>query len=149
MIDQLISQHGRRLYGLCMTLCRTKADADDLYQETWLRVVRHFGRYDPARPFEPWLTRICVNCHRTLLRRPRHEALDASVPAPASPDYTDLHAAIDSLPEKLRTCVILYYFRDLDLQQTAYALGLPEGTVKSRLHRARISLKEALDHEPL
>ena len=69
MIDQYIQQYGRRLYGLCRSLCSSPYDADDLYQETWLRVVKHISQYDPSREFEPWLTRICVNTYRSTLRR--------------------------------------------------------------------------------
>lgn len=66
MIDQYIQKYGRRLYGLCRSLCASPYDADDLYQETWLRVVKHISQYDPSREFEPWLTRICVNTYRSI-----------------------------------------------------------------------------------
>ena len=69
MIDQYIQQYGRRLYGLCRSLCADPFDADDLYQETWLRAVQYLPQYDPGREFEPWLTRICVNTYRSTLRR--------------------------------------------------------------------------------
>ena len=49
LLDEYIRQYGRRLYGLCRTLCRDPFDADDLYQETWLRALRHWEQYDPAR----------------------------------------------------------------------------------------------------
>ena len=58
LIDQYIQQYGRRLYGLCRSLCASPYDADDLYQETWLRVVKHISQYDPSREFESWLTRV-------------------------------------------------------------------------------------------
>ena len=69
MIDQYICQYGRRLYGLCLTLCADRAEADDLYQDTWLQVVKNISRYDASRDFEPWLTKICVNLYRNALRR--------------------------------------------------------------------------------
>ena len=69
MIDQYIQQYSRRLYRLCRSLCASPYDADDLYQETWLRVVKHISQYDPSREFESWLTRICVNTYRSTLRR--------------------------------------------------------------------------------
>lgn len=49
LIDHYIQQYGRRLYGLCRSLCSNSFDADDLYQETWLRVVKHISKYDPDR----------------------------------------------------------------------------------------------------
>ena len=156
-MDQYIRQYGRRLYGLCRTLCASPHDADDLYQDTWLKAVKAFDQYDPARPFEPWLTRICVNTHRSSLRRlarspifngfstteEKESALNR-VPAPAKPDYLPLYDAIDSLPEKLRVTVVLFYFEDMDIHTTAQVLGVPPGTVKSRLNKARSKLKEVL-----
>lgn len=159
MIDQYIQQYGKRLYGLCLSLCKNPFDADDLYQETWLKVVKNISRYDTSQAFEPWLTRICVNTYRNVLRRAARSpilrftsseakaaALNAA-PAPEKKDYTPLYEAIDRLPEKLRLTVILFYFNDMDIAQTAAALNIPPGTVKSRLNKARKSLKEVLAFE--
>ena len=159
MIDQYIQQYGRRLYGLCRSLCSDPFDADDLYQETWLRVVKHISQYDPNREFEPWLTRICVNTYRSTLRRlaksplldfsngDEKDRLLASVPAPEEKDYAPLYEAVDKLPEKLRLAVILFYFQGEDLASAAGILGIPVGTVKSRLSKARKQLKEVLSDE--
>ncbi len=156
-IGPYIRLHGKRLYGLCRTLCLSVHDADDLYQETWLRALRGFSGYDPARAFEPWIARICVNAYRSSLRRrkrspifdafPSAQAKDAlleKAEAPPQDERRELHEAVDELPEKLRLAVILYYFRDMDIRETARALGIPAGTVKSRLNEARKRLKEAL-----
>lgn len=159
-MDQYIRQYGKRLYGLCLTLCAHPWDAADLYQETWLRACQYLHRYDPAQPFEPWLTKICVNTYRSALRRlarspvlngfrssEEKEALLAGIPAPEKPDYLPLYEAVDALPEKLRLAVILFYFQDMDIQAAARVLGIPPGTVKSRLNRARRILKEVLTDE--
>ena len=159
MIDQYIQQYGRRLYGLCRSLCSNPFDADDLYQVTWLRVVRHISKYDSTRDFEPWLARICVNTYRSTLRRlAKSPLLDFSseeekarlldsIPAREEKDYTSLYEAVDRLPEKLRLAVILYYFQGEDLASAAKILNIPVGTAKSRLNKARKLLKEALAGE--
>ena len=159
MIDQYIHQYGKRLYGLCLTLCANTLEADDLYQDTWLQVVKNFSRYDASRNFEPWLTKICVNLYRNALRRlskrpllhvRRNEEKEyflCSAHAPEKVDYRALYEAIDRLPEKYRLVVILYYFDDRDIAATAQILGIPGGTVKSRLDKARKLLKEALGNE--
>lgn len=159
MVDRYIRQYGKRLYGLCLSLCADPFEADDLYQDTWLRVVGNWSRYDPERAFEPWLTKICVNTYRNALRRvakspllsfrtsEEKDALLCAVPAPEKADYAPLYEEIGRLPEKLRVAVILFYFEDMDVAAAARALGVPEGTVKSRLHKARKRLKEALGSE--
>lgn len=159
MIDEYIQQYGRRLYGLCRSLCSSPFDADDLYQETWLRVVKHMDQYDPVREFGPWLTKICVNTYRSKLRRiARSPLLDFSsneekdrlldsLPAPEAKDYSPLYEAVGRLPEKLRLAVVLFYFQGMDLSATAEVLRIPVGTVKSRLNKARKTLKEVLADE--
>lgn len=160
MIDQYIHKYGKRLYGLCVTLCASSLEADDLYQETWLKVIKNFSQYDPEKEFEPWLTKICVNTYRNALRRVLHspimdlftnsqekDAFLESVHAPETPDYSDLHDAIDRLPQKLRIVVILFYFQDMDISSVAQILDIPPGTVKSRLNKARQKLKEVLSSE--
>lgn len=160
MINTCIAIYGKRLYGLCLTLCGSSFEAEDLYQDTWLQVLRNIDKYDRSRPFEPWLTRICVNLYRNRLRRlsrspiqqqfasqEAKELMLNSVAAPEKEDYSDLHAAIDRLPDKLRLTVILYYFQEMDVVAVSQVLGVPMGTVKSRLNRARNQLKEVLQNE--
>jgi len=122
-------------------------------------VVKHISRYDPSREFEPWLTRICVNTYRSILRRlaksplldfssgEEKDRLLASISAPEKPDYAPLYEAVGRLPEKLRLAVVLFYFRGEDLASAAEILKIPVGTVKSRLNRARKILKEVLADE--
>ena len=162
MMDEYIRLYGKRLYGLCLTLCASAQEAEDLYQETWLKAFRYLDRYDKNREFEPWLTKICVNTYRNTLQRlarspffdrfatseEKQALLEAApVKTEEGQDYEALHEAIDRLPEKLRVAVILFYFRDMDLISAAQALGIPTGTMKSRLHKARRLLKEVLQDE--
>lgn len=152
MIDAYIEKYGRRLYGLCRSLIGN--DADDLYQETWLRAYMKLHTYDEGRPFEAWITGICVNAYRDELRRRRRRGeyevtVDAEVLS-SMPDDSDgfraaeVRGAVDRLPQKLREAVILYYYNGLDEKATAQALHIPVGTVKSRLSAARNKLKGEL-----
>lgn len=160
MIDQYIRQYGKRLYGLCMTLCANSHEAEDLYQDTWLKVIKSISQYDPNREFEPWLTKICVNTYRNSLRRllnspifngfsndKEKEDVFNRLQTVETKDYSPLYEAIDRLPDKHRTTVILFYFQEMDVASTAQILGVPPGTVKSRLNKARQLLKEALIDE--
>lgn len=160
MIDKYIEQYGRRLYGLCVTLCKNKYDAEDLYQDTWLKVVKYIDKYNNEYDFEPWLARICVNTYKNTLRRfinspifngfkneQEKENIINKIAQKQDEDYSDLHKAIDKLPEKFRIVVILFYFEGMDIKMTSKVIGIPEGTVKSRLSKARSMLKESLKYE--
>lgn len=160
MLDDFIEKYGKRLYGLCRTLCQSPDDADDLYQETWLKVHQKFEMYNHEYEFKGWLTRICVNTYKDQLRKRKlsrifdlfdsQEAKDAVLENAATEekeDFSDLHAAVQRLPEKIRVTVILYYFKELEVAQTAQILDIPPGTVKSRLSKARTLLKEMIKDE--
>lgn len=122
--------------------------------------MKKYEQYDPSKPFEAWLTRICVNTYRDFLRHKKKNpvfenfasneektAALENVHEIEKKDFSDLHNAINSLPEKLRITVILYYFHDLNQAQTAIALGVPQGTVKSRLSKAKKLLREELEFD--
>lgn len=158
-MDNYIESYGRRLYGLCMNLCRERGEADDLYQETWLKALQYFDQYDQSLDFEPWITKICINTYKDICRKNRRspffnlfksseekDAVIASAPS-GEHNYTELKDAVDRLDEKLRMTVILFYFNDLDLRQTAQVLNVPLGTVKSRLNAARKQLREMMIDE--
>jgi RNA polymerase sigma-70 factor (ECF subfamily) len=159
MINHYINQYGKKLYGLCRTLCTNSYDADDLYQDTWLKVVKNIDKYDNSKEFEPWLTRICVNTYRNKLRRlntsPIYDGFNSTeekiavmenIQKPEQSDFSHIHEAINKLPEKLRITIILFYFRDMDINKVSEVLKIPQGTVKSRLNKARNLLKEVI-HE--
>ena len=160
MINKYIHQHGKRLYGLCVTLCGDKFSADDLYQETWLKVCRKFELYDSSKPFESWITGICVNTYRDELRKRKiskifdgfasTEEKDRAieeVPQSEPDDYSELHEAIDRLSSKLRITVILHYFHGFSEVDVSKSLGVPVGTVKSRLNQARKKLRKEFEND--
>jgi RNA polymerase sigma-70 factor (ECF subfamily) len=120
-------------------------DVDDLYQETWLRVVRAARRFDPTRRFSTWLFQIAVNLCRDWHRRAPPEPVDpdrlqetagSADPAGDAGAAIDVRRLLAALPEAQRSAVILRYFHDLGEDEMAEILGCPRGTVKSRLHQA-------------
>jgi RNA polymerase sigma-70 factor (ECF subfamily) len=133
---------------------------EDLFQETWLRVVRARDRFDPRRRFSTWLYQIANNLCRDRYRRRAVEEralaverarLEAAKPtgdgaAPAGMAL-DMERRLRSLPERLREVLILRYYQDLGEAEIAQALRIPRGTVKSRLHAALRALR-AEEEEP-
>lgn len=146
-LEELCRRWERPLYQLIARHTGGR-DVEDLYQETWLRVVRAARRFDPGRRFSTWLFQIAVNLCRDWHRRPPPEPVDpadaearagAPVPTDAALDARRLLAA---LPEAQRSAVILRYYHDLSEEEVAAILGCPRGTVKSRLHHAMRRLLE-------
>jgi len=117
-------------------------DVEDLYQETWLRVVRHAARFDRNKRFSTWLFQIAVNLCRDWQRRavPEPSELADDVPAPDAVLPAEVRAdagrLLATLPEPQREVVLLRYYQDLSEDDVARILDCPKGTVKSRLHHA-------------
>jgi RNA polymerase sigma-70 factor (ECF subfamily) len=123
-------------------------DVDDVYQETWLRVVRGAERFDARKRFTTWLFQIAVNLCRDWHRKPPPEPHDPDTLDAPTPDTSERRAAaldaarlLAALPEPQRAAVLLRYYHDLPEDEVAEALGCPRGTVKSRLHNAMTTLK--------
>ncbi|WP_372593538.1 RNA polymerase sigma factor [Actinotalea sp.] len=154
------------LYRVALSLTRHSADAEDLVQDTLIRAYRAIGRFDGAHP-RAWLLTILRRTHlnRVRVRSPVllkdgdgvTAALDrAGVASPAAEDvvvdelFDDAVAdALASLPQKHREVIRLVDLDGLSYQDAADRLGVPRGTVMSRLHRARRRIRERLDEEGL
>lgn len=157
-LEELCRRYERPLYQFLFRHTGGR-DVDDLYQDTWLRVVRAAGRFDPGRRFSTWLFQIAVNLSRDWHRRPPPEAVDPLTidtspawrelpggrtgptdPTAASDAALDARRLLAALPEAQRNVVILRYYHDLGEDEVAAILGCPRGTVKSRLHTAMARL---------
>ena len=144
-LRELTGRWRRPLYGFLHRAAGGR-ETDDLYQETWLRVVRAARGFDARRRFSTWLFQIALNLSRDLKRRTlpepaTEEALErAAEPAVPSGDARD--AALDvqrllaALPEAQREVVVLRVLEDVPEDDVARIVGVPRGTVKSRLHNA-------------
>jgi RNA polymerase sigma-70 factor (ECF subfamily) len=141
-LETLCGRYQRALYGFIARHTGGR-DVDDLYQDTWLRVVRSAPRFDPERRFSTWLFQIAVNLCRDWHRRPPPEAVapEESTRRTGGHDPTArLDAGLDAerllaqLPEPQRSVVILRYYHGMGEAEVAEILGCPPGTVKSRLH---------------
>lgn len=145
--------HGPLVWSLCR---RLGPEPEDAYQEIWEKVFGAVGRFDPDGPasLRTWIATIA---HRHLVDRHRRRAVRGEVvelgelPAPVHEDRSGLlrdverlEAALQRLPEGHRRVVVLHHLEDLPLEEIAVSEGVPLGTVKSRLHRARARLLELL-----
>lgn len=161
-IDVYVDRYACPLSRLALSLCRNIADAEDLYQETWMKAIQFFDRYDPAKPFDRWLYTLCVNTYKnnckSFFNRMQvafrtSEDKDAFLSCIEAADEDqreermDLMHALNQLPVKYQTVLVLKYFMDWTDAEIAQTLRIPEGTVKSRLHKAKELLARRITHE--
>ncbi len=144
-LRELLRRYERRLSSF-INRHTNGCDVEDLYQETWLRVVRQASRFDPAKRFSTWLYQIAVNLCRDRQRRLRPEEQPFLDDVVASPDHDSADARLDAarllarLPESQREVIILRLYHGLTEEEAATILDCPRGTVKSRMHSALVRL---------
>jgi RNA polymerase sigma-70 factor (ECF subfamily) len=172
---QLVRRYERELYGYLRRYLGDGNLADDVFQNTFLQLYTKIGQYEAGRPVRPWLYTIATHQAIDALRRnSRHQALsldqereelrDGDVhnlmalletrlagpldQAQAEERRQLVRASVDRLPDFLRQVVILAYYQGLKYREIADIVGIPVGTVKSRLHAALVKLHEAWSASP-
>ncbi len=158
--EQVVRDHSARVYRLAYRLSGNAQDAEDLTQETFVRVFRSLADFSPGT-FEGWLHRITTNLFLDMVRRRQRirfdalpddtERLPGTAPGPEQV-YADTHldpqvqAALDALAPEFRVAVVLCDIEGLTYEEIAATLGIKLGTVRSRIHRGRVQLRQALAH---
>ncbi|MBQ9229507.1 MAG: sigma-70 family RNA polymerase sigma factor [Eubacterium sp.] len=144
-----VSENSARLYSLALSYTRCADDANDILQNTFIKLWNRQERFEDAVSMQKWLTRVCVNECKSYLRSPfrrRTVSLAACQNAyqlDKDADY-DLLAAVMRLPQKERVAIHLFYFEGYQISEIAATLRTKEATVKTRLRRARAHLKTML-----
>ena len=165
-LTECIDTYGRELYSFCRHLTGNVQEADELYQDTWLKTVELLENIDSTGNVKSYCLsvalRIWKNRKRKFAWRKRiagtQDYLDEDgleYLSDCSPTSEErileeerdrmVWNAVKTLPEKLRTVILLYYMEELSISQIATAAGVPEGTVKSRLYQARKLLEKKLE----
>lgn len=165
-LEMCISEYGRDIYSFCVYITGSRQLADDLYQDTFLKVTQLSAKIsadsNPKSYILSVALRIWKNHKRKYAVRQRiadvqcewdEQALMNVPDSGAEPDECVIRqeekllvrAAVNRLPDKLRVVVLLFYMSELSVEDIARTVGVPQGTVLSRLHRARIRLKDELE----
>ena len=153
---ELVRRYAAKARRVARAVLGNPDDADDAAQDGFLLALRHLGRYDPDRPFGPWLLRIVANAATDRRRRRRVRTVGAipptvraAGPAPdREADRRAMHAALEralgTLPERQRVAVVLFDVEGYTHGEIAHVLGIPVGTVRSHVFHARRALRGAL-----
>lgn len=163
---ELVKLHGKSIYGFCYQLMGNKEDTDDLYQETFLKAVELRRKLDASRNPKAFLISIAIGLHKNHRRKLawRHriaptagldEAVNksGSLTREATPEEavlslelrTMIENAARQLDDKIKLPLYMYYTADMTVEEIALALGIPAGTVKSRLFKARKTMRQVLE----
>ncbi|WP_125115239.1 RNA polymerase sigma factor [Agathobaculum sp. Marseille-P7918] len=147
--EQLIRTYGATVYRLAYAQTRSRHDADDIFQEVFLRVTQHHPVFDSEAHEKAWLLRVTLNCLKSHWRAAwrRHDVpLDERIPFPA-PEENALDEALRQLAPKYRAAVHLFYFEGYSAEEIARMTGEKPSAIRTRLTRARAQLRDLLKGE--
>jgi RNA polymerase sigma-70 factor (ECF subfamily) len=158
--ELVMRRYNRRLFRAVRSILKDDAEVEDVIQEAYVSAFAHLADFSGRARFSTWLTRIAVHeAFARLRKRRRSEPLDSArgeeemmtaLPSPEK-DASDgelrklLEQAVDTLPETFRTVFVLRAIEQLSVAETSEVLGIPEDTVKTRLHRARGLLQDRIE----
>ena len=146
----LARRYAPAVYRLAYARTGCQADAEDVMQEVFLRLVKAAPVFDSEDHARAWLLRVASNCASDLFRLPwrrREEPLYEDISAPEGPREGSVTQAVLALPTRYRIPIHLYYYEGYSVAEISKIIGKSEGTVKSRLSRARDKLREQLKEE--
>ncbi len=157
LFEELVEEHQTRLLRVCYLYLKDEAQAKDAVQETFLKAYKGLSSFKGESQLSTWLHRIAINVCRDMQKTPWFRYTDRFITPEMLPEVVhepdekeeNLLVAVMNLPRKLREVVLLYYYQNYDTATTADILGLARSSVSSRLQRARLKLKEALERMDL
>lgn len=146
----LIRHFETNLYRISYSILKNDYDCADAIQETILKAYQSIHTLKKHKYFKTWLIRILINqCNHLLKKKKKVVSIVEIQEMPSTTsdfDRVEMKEALDSLDPDLRLIITLYYLEDIPLKEIAKCLEIPEGTIKSRLHRARTMLAEWFDN---
>lgn len=158
--DEIVTRHERRVFAIAIRICRHHEDARDVTQDVFVTALRTLAGFRGDAQLSTWLHRVAVNASLDLVRRrqrregPSVEEMEDHPTEDSGPESAaigsvraqEVHRALGRIPPDQRAVIVLHDLQGLDYAEVADALEVPVGTVKSRLHRARLALAKELGH---
>ena len=147
--EQAVEQYSFLVYRLAFSYVKNRHDADDIFQEVFLRYLKKMPRFESEEHRKAWLIRVTANCAKKFFRsasRKRNLPVDETAASSQREDIW-LEEALDKLPPNDRAVLHLFYFEDLSVRDICRILNRRESTVRTQLTRARRKLKEILKED--
>lgn len=146
--DAALAQYGDTVYRLAFAYTRNRADADDVFQEVFLRYFRRAPAFETEEHRKAWLLRVTINRAKSCLSKMPHEPQETADAAPFSaPASMELHEALSKLAPKYRTVIHLFYYEGYTAEEIGALLRQKPATVRTQLTRARRRLASLLQDE--
>jgi RNA polymerase sigma-70 factor (ECF subfamily) len=148
-VEDVIGRYSVMVYRLAYSRTVSRSDADDIYQEVFLRYIRKSPVFESEEHRKAWLIRVTVNCSNKQLSSAwarKTVPLDDTFSFETK-EETSLQDTLKTLPPKYRTVIHLFYYEDLSVEQISNILGEKQSTVRTQLTRARAMLRESLKGE--
>lgn len=152
MDEQIIKRNSDGVYRLAYSLVKNRADADDIYQDVFVRYMRKKPRFQSTEHEKAWFMRVTINCCKNFWKSPwiqRRTALEGDE-EPAGESLGENQLLIETvkrLPEKYRIVIHLFYYEELSAEEIGKITGAMASTVRTRLTRARRMLRSLLEKE--
>lgn len=146
-----VKRNNQRLYLIALSFTKSHCDAEDILQNVFLKLWKYNSDFESDEHIDKWLTKVCVNESKNYLKLSfrKNTFLDEAkdIYTFDMPKNYDVFNAVMSLSKKDRALVHLFYYEDMSVKDIANLLKIKESTVKTRLHRARLKLKNILGDE--
>lgn len=148
-MEEVLNMYSNLVYRLALTRTKNKADAEDVYQEVFLRYIKYRKGFCNECHRKSWFIKVTLNCSRKLFSSAwfRHTVpLEENLRFDTK-EKSEIYNEVMNLPLKYKTVIHLYYYNDLSISQISNILSLKESTIKTQLFRARQILKSNLEVE--
>lgn len=165
-VYKLYDLHKELHFKYCCRLTGSKHDAEDLFQEAWIRVMKNIGSFDASKPFKNWLFKITTNLYRDDYRKAKRRIGSIAAPDKTAGDSTEsgyadlagsveeqvedkelkvrLIACLNSLDDKYKIPLVLFYFKEVSYGDMVEILNIPMGTLKTRLNKGKKIIYEMI-----
>ncbi len=155
---EIVARYKDAVFGLCLGFLHNPADAEDITHDAFIRAYENLRRYKLEKKFSTWIFTVASNLCRNRLRHRRYHpviappdeiagGLDPAKEYERDVRLGQVRKALDQLPYLYRTPLVLRFYNELPYHEIAEILSVPEGTVKTRIHRAKIQLKKIMEKD--